>query len=838
MKKFSQFKRRTCIATILVAKFVIFTLFTGNAYSQSKESRVKAALIYNFIQFIEWENEKQLTTFNIGLLSSDTTVYAELNALSKRLKVRNKPISVISLSETSNMQNIQVLYVEQLHCQKLSEIYSLLTGRKVLLITERCTNRLFIMLNILYDSQTQTLSYEVNRQNMENEGFRVKPEILLHGGSFIDIKELYISTYNQLREETRKIAEFQEMLEAIKFEKELFEKQADNLNEQILELSDSKMVLEHEFSLLNDNLKVKDSILEIRSKELSNKVKESSSLQAKIRKQLELYSSSSESLASLNKEIELRNIELEEKQKSIESQKLILSEKETVIDVQKKLIRLSIALAVSLVLGFFMTFRAYRANRLLNIRLEKLVDERTKELQLSWEHFKNLFESSPISISDMNLSRLNQFINNLGTTTPEIIKIINENPLVVKQALQEIRINDVNTATLQLFGYPNKKAFIDSYKNTFIDQSLDDFKQTILSIIKKQRTFTYQSVRRTLNGEIIHILVRWVALPGLEEDYSRVIVSMADITELKNHRDHLEEMVEERSQRIIQLNRELTETVEELKNTVEVLQKTQEQLVRSEKMASLGMLSAGIAHEINNPINFISVSNQALSPLLEQLWDKVAMLNELAEKNQQKSSSDVIDIENELAEIHSSTKFLMDNINTGVKRTTEIISSLMSYSRTNEISFSQYDIKQGIKDALVILHSKYINRIVIVEHYDSIPSIWCINSSINQLVMNLLANAMDAIIEKGTINLKLAFNSEKNEVVFCVKDNGVGISESMMSKIFDPFYTTKDVGKGTGLGLYITYGIVQQHKGQIEVKSEFGIGSEFCVYLPVDPRKV
>jgi len=152
--------------------------------------------------------------------------------------------------------------------------------------------------------------------------------------------------------------------------------------------------------------------------------------------------------------------------------------------------------------------------------------------------------------------------------------------------------------------------------------------------------------------------------------------------------------------------------------------------------------------------------------------------------------------------------------------------------------FSEYDIISGIKDALVILHSKYSSRIVVIENYDRIPMVRCNATSINQMIMNLLSNAIDSIPEKGRIEVSLSHCRETNEVMLSVKDTGIGIPEHHKVKLFDPFYTTKEVGKGTGLGLYITYGIVQQHGGRIEVNSVENEGSEFLVTLPINSEQV
>lgn len=794
------------------------TLLPSTLPAQITEDRVKAALIYNFASHVEWANERSISTFRIGLLDSDSLLFLELNNLSKIVKIKNRPIKVVMINEFEPVNNFQIFYLGQDHCGLISDFYTRITGQNTLLVTDKCASQLFVMINILYDIKTQTLSYEINRQNIENEGFKLNPEILVHGGSYVDIKNLYVETYNQLRIENHKIMEIQSMLEALMLEKDSVQQQASLLSEQIDELSRSKQIVEHDYRVLSQDLMLKDSLLLVRSMELSRYMNQSRLLEEKISNQLGMLNQAKEDLLLLNEQIEQKQLELDEQQKRIALQNEVLTEKDTIIDVQKRLIWVSVALAFSLFLLLFLIFRAYRSKKQMNAKLEKLVDIRTNELQLSREHFKNLFESSPVSICDMNFSVFYSFLKDQGDTSEDTFNTLQSNPQLIAQAIKLIKVNDVNSATLRLFGFDTKKGFIDNYFNTFNDKSISDFKETIINYLLKRSNYTYETVRLTSSNELKYLQISWLSLPGFKEDYSRVIVTMTDITELKKHRDHLEELVNERSEKIIHLNRELTDTVEELENTVHKLQEAQEQLIRAEKLASLGMLTAGIAHEINNPVNYISGSVQALTPLLSQVWE---MLRAFDDKT--------VNVD----ELSSSIQFLLENIETGIRRTTEIISSLVSYSRTGEQVLSNFNVETGIKDALVILRSKYQSRIKMIEKYDRVPTIRCNPTSINQMIMNLLTNAIDSIPDTGTITISVTYSKFSNEMIMSVRDTGVGIPSDKMLKIFDPFFTTKDVGKGTGLGLYITYGIVQQHGGRIEVNSTENEGSEFVVYLPV-----
>jgi signal transduction histidine kinase len=208
-------------------------------------------------------------------------------------------------------------------------------------------------------------------------------------------------------------------------------------------------------------------------------------------------------------------------------------------------------------------------------------------------------------------------------------------------------------------------------------------------------------------------------------------------------------------------------------------------------------------------------------------YDKIIeKLNMGADFSQVESYKEEIDFNFVLDEINN----LLDGIGEGASRTAEIVKGLRNFSRMDEHELKMADINQGLDSTLLILHNKIKNRIHIVKDYGNFPEIMCYPGQLNQVFMNLLNNAQEAIDGEGEIIIKTW--KEGDSVKISVRDNGRGIPEKVKKKIFDPFYTTKDVGKGTGLGLSISFGIVEKHNGTIEVRSEPGKGAEFIVSLP------
>ncbi len=279
---------------------------------------------------------------------------------------------------------------------------------------------------------------------------------------------------------------------------------------------------------------------------------------------------------------------------------------------------------------------------------------------------------------------------------------------------------------------------------------------------------------------------------------------------------------------------------QELKTTYDDLRSTQSQLVDAEKMASLGQLTAGIAHEMNNPINFIA-SN--VSPLKKDISDIITLLERYDKLSGAK------DVAKELKEIERLKKeldtdylkeevhLLLKSIDEGAVRTADIINSLRTFSRLDEDDLKDANINDGIRATIKLLHSKLNGKITLEEHFEDLPDIECFPGKLNQVFMNLLDNAIYAInkkmngSEKGLISINTS--TVNSSVIINIKDNGIGMNEEVMKKIFEPFFTTKDVGDGTGLGLSISYSIVDNHNGKMNVVSKEGIGSEFEITIPI-----
>lgn len=260
------------------------------------------------------------------------------------------------------------------------------------------------------------------------------------------------------------------------------------------------------------------------------------------------------------------------------------------------------------------------------------------------------------------------------------------------------------------------------------------------------------------------------------------------------------------------------EYASQLEQNLRELQNSQLQLIQSEKMASLGRLVAGVAHEINSPMGVMNSNNDLLTRMLPALRNYVACLSPCPEKEK------MVD----LLEVLSNTA-AVDRI--ACERITQIVKNLKNFARLDEADRKPFDIHEGLDSTLRLVQCEFGERIRVEKAYGDLPPIACYPNQLNQVFMNLLVNAGEAMEGEGVI--RITTQVLDGNVVIKISDTGKGIPPAHLSKIFDPGFTTKGVGVGTGLGLSITYKIVQDHGGTIQAESQVGRGTMFTITLPV-----
>ncbi|MEG4497930.1 PAS domain S-box protein [Microcoleus sp. F10-C6] len=437
--------------------------------------------------------------------------------------------------------------------------------------------------------------------------------------------------------------------------------------------------------------------------------------------------------------------------------------------------------------------------------------------------------------AELGLQESQQFIKKVADATPGILYLYD---------LEEQRNIYTNTSMFALLGYTSDE--ITAMDSPLIPQLVHP--EDLPKIIKYHASFVgvedgetreIEYRMRAASGQFLWLQSRDTIFSRNAEGQAKVIIGVSqDITTRKQAESALRQS--EARER---------EKARDLESALLELRSTQTQLIQTEKMSSLGQLVAGIAHEINNPVNFIHANIDYLKLYTKQLLDLVTLYEQEYPEPNAKIVARVQEID--LGFMADDLIKLVGSMQVGTERIRQIVLSLRNFSRLDESAMKPVDIHAGIESTLLILQHRLKSRdsrpeIEIIKEFGKLPPVECYASQLNQVFMNIIANGIDAIeeryqklsvprsqIENGRIVIFTGVTAQKTAIVE-ISDNGTGIPEAIVDRIFNPFFTTKAVGKGTGLGMSIAHSIVvEKHKGKIECISSIGCGTTFQIEIPI-----
>ena len=372
--------------------------------------------------------------------------------------------------------------------------------------------------------------------------------------------------------------------------------------------------------------------------------------------------------------------------------------------------------------------------------------------------------------------------------------------------------------------------------------------------LKKYLSQNVSTFTGDLNSSLNGIPLEWQnflqavddAYTHYDADYQMIERSLElSSEELLQANNQLREMLTNVEGKVAERTAELIKANGELEQALTDLQQMQIHLIQAEKMSSLGQLIAGIAHEINNPVNFIHGNIRHLHNYVINLLEFVELSQECSERVNSDLQSKAEEIDLEFIKIDLPK--VIKSMEVGTHRIREIVLSLRNFSHIDQSELKAIDIHQGIEDTLLILGHRIkpqknsdFPRIQIVKHYGDLPLVNCYAGQLNQVFVNILVNAIDAIEESASSDRQPCISIhtqviDHNYVEIAIADNGSGIPEAIQQQIFNPFFTTKPVGKGTGMGMAISYQIItEKHKGRLTCVSSLGKGTEFIILIPVN----
>jgi two-component system, NtrC family, sensor kinase len=400
--------------------------------------------------------------------------------------------------------------------------------------------------------------------------------------------------------------------------------------------------------------------------------------------------------------------------------------------------------------------------------------------------------------------------------------LIDNTPAIIYSSVPtgDFKMTFVSNNAWRVLGYRPEQMVADQnfwFDHIHPDDAPSIFSSLALIFVEGQRTYEYRF--KSSDGRYVWMHDTLRLIRDANGNPIEIIGSLTDITDRKRMEEALQSKGEE--QQLL----------------IKKLQEAHNQLLQSEKMASIGQLAAGIAHEINNPVGFVNSNMGSLSNYVGKLFNVIEGYEQAIRMLPASPSVDAhirqVKHEADLEFLKEDVTDLVKESMDGLKRVKDIVQALKDFSHIGETDWQVTDIHHGLDSTLNIANNEIKYKATVIKQYGAIPAIKCLASQLNQVFMNLIVNAAHAIKDSGVITISTGY--ENDWIWVAIRDTGTGILPENLNRIFEPFFTTKPVGSGTGLGLSLSYGIVKKHGGKIEVQSEVGKGTQFTVRLPVNP---
>ena len=785
------------------------------AFSDASNTiQFKSALIYNLMRHVHWSNEQELQSIRLGFIGNDLALFNELQRAASFIKVKNLSVKVVKISpENFDAFAIELLYIGKSKSHLVAKISSYVRQTNTLLVTEESTAQRDFMINI-YPEQHK-YKFEVNSSNIIFEKLSLDKNILLLGGTELDVAKLLRRSEDSLQQARVEIEKNQQVLTKQQQQVSQYQAELKRLMSTTGKQQQVSNSLKQKLNEQNTKLKGQSSKLAILTNKVTQFDQSLVSKQIKLEQQQQVIEQANNELSvsqkkrqQLKQDIARGSNILAAQKRAIAQQHEKMLEKDHQINSQENLIAIVLSvLAVFILMTAFIYF-SYRSKKRLQ---ENLLD--------SYEHIHTIGHLGMKITASLNFEQametLYEHVQNLMDTTIFGIGLYNKEQQSIEYTVAYERGIKYKPYSRSIV---NKSQFavycLENKKNVFINDVEHEYQKYISSYKKDLNMDCLEDKSLSINPKSL------LYIPIIHQNEVKGVISVQSINKNAYSQMHMD---------LLTTLAAYTSVALENATAHEKIKNAQQHIVMQEKMASLGLLTAGVAHEINNPTNFTRLSAQNLR--VDLLTFK-ALLIELAGED---ITAELHELFNQqFKQLLSKLSIILD----GTERIQNTVQDLSNFTRQDSGEKSVVSLKQAINSTIRLVRFKYNDRIKFSCSSLDEPNLDCWPALINQVLMNLLVNACDAIclrqkhepLLKGQVDITLWHDEEQVYIKFI--DNGCGMSVEVQQKAFELYFTTKDIGEGTGFGLAISFGIIKKHQGDIRLESTLGEGSCFTISLP------
>jgi len=807
---------------IIVVILLSFTRLTAQVTS----SDVKVAYIYRFTNYIEWTNQDEKDQFTIGVFEDDEIMLTKFKYLSKTRKINRKKIKIVSIKNLKQLENenLDVLSVNYKRNSNILNIFSKIKGKNTLLITDNCPFKEAVMINFLPSVNKEIVSFEINKKNSSDENLIIKPDILLLGGTYIDVRKLFKEKEDEIEFQKEKLKKSK--IEVEKQKNIILKQDKEIANREEIIIIKSNKIQQQELKLYSQK-KGLDSL----SLEISQKMILLNKNSLKLKNQDRSIINSQKDLKKTNSELSKQNKKLNKQKELIKKQENVLLKRLSKIELQQNILYASLFIIILILFLVYFIYKSFKIKKRANIKLKAYNDEILSQN----EEIKSQRE-------EIGTARDNLEVANIELEKLSLVASKTNNAVVITDSNAEIEW--VNEGFTKLFGYQYDELVHKFGKNLASSSSYSKIKEKIKECKKTKKTVEYFVQNTTKSGKKLWMHTSLTPIVDAVGNVVKLIAIEANITELKKAEEnikiqkieieqHIDE-IETQRDKVEEQNKELENYRNHLEKIVDL--RTKQLIIAKEKAEESDRLKSSfienMSHEIRTPMNAIlGFSNLLILP--DTSKEKAKSFIEIIETNAN-SLANLIDDIIDLSKIEAG-KLTIKKSDCDINHLLDNL--LITYKESNKKKYPNIQLKlsKQVKDTTFIINTD--------------------KNRVKQVLINLLNNAIK-FTEKGNIdfgykiiktndnikpnnNVKINTNIEKQSqqsILFFIKDNGIGIEKTSQKMIFERFSkierNKKKLYRGTGLGLSISKSIVNKLGGQIWLESEINKGSTFYFTIP------